>query len=215
MHAGRSAFPIDCAPRGRAHNAAGFNFSLHGAALRITSVEARLTRVNSEFTLDSLIRVLLSVKLAERAGFLLHAATVVRDSRAYVFTGRSGAGKSTIAAMAPAGSALTDEISLLRFAHGGWYAYGTPFWGEFRAAGANRRFPVAGIYSLAQAQENRIEPLSPGQALRALLPNVLFFSRKKHHADALLRALAALVGSVPVGRLHFLRDASFWQVLQP
>src|SRR2546429_6336621 len=34
---------------------------------------------------------------------------------------------------------ISDEISLLRRENGVWRAYGTPFWGEFRAAGSNTR----------------------------------------------------------------------------
>src|SRR5437773_8348802 len=58
------------------------------------------------------------------------ALPIFRDGKAYIFTGRSGAGKSTVASLSPEGSVLTDEISLLRREHGMWRAYGTPFWGE-------------------------------------------------------------------------------------
>jgi hypothetical protein len=96
-----------------------------------------MSGVRNEYALDSLLRVLLSWKLLSCEGFLLHAATIVRNGKAFVFTGRSGAGKSTVASLPPAGSVLTDEISLLRRENGTWRAYGTPFWGEFRAAGSN------------------------------------------------------------------------------
>src|SRR5256885_3293464 len=87
--------------------------------------------------------MLLSWALLPDVGFLLHAATVLRNGKAYVFFGRSGTGKSTVAALSPLGSVLTDEISLLKRIDGQWHAFGTPFWGEFRAAGTNRSAPVA------------------------------------------------------------------------
>jgi len=59
----------------------------------------------------------------------------------------------------PVGSVLTDEISLLKRIDGQWHAFGTPFWGEFRAAGTNRSAPVAGMYRLSQSPDDRIEPL--------------------------------------------------------
>src|SRR5437879_2603081 len=140
---------------------ADFAYEFEGAALRAFRNEIRFDGVRNQYALDSLLRVLLSWKLLGRRGFLLHAATVVRDGKAYIFTGRSGAGKSTVASLSPEGSVLTDEISLLRREHGVWRAYGTPFWGEFRAAGSNTSAPVARIVLLLQAAANRLEALRP------------------------------------------------------
>jgi hypothetical protein len=192
-----------------------FSFALDGATLHLDSTAARFQGVRHEYALDSLIRILLSVMLLPRRGFLLHAATVVRDGRAYVFTGRSGAGKSTVASLSPAGSVLTDEISLLRCYGSGWHGHGTPFWGEFRAAGLNRSFPVAGIYVLVQAPENRVEPLLPREGLRAILPNILFFSSNKPMTEELLHVLAEASEAIPFYRLHFRKDPTFWKVIMP
>jgi energy-coupling factor transporter ATP-binding protein EcfA2 len=151
--------------------------------------------------------------LLPRRGFLLHAATVVRDGRAYVFTGRSGAGKSTVASLSPAGTVLTDEISLLRFTDGCWQAYGTPFWGEFRAAGQNEHYPIAGIYTLVQSTEDRVESMTTKEIVRALLPCVLFFSSQVDANEELLHVLFGMVRQVPCHRLHFRRDKGFWEVI--
>lgn len=188
-----------------------FEFALNGALLRVYSSSAVCERVNNEYTLDSLLRVLFSCRLPALDGFLIHAATVARGERTFVFTGRSGAGKSTIASHAPAGAALTDEISLVRRVAGNWQACGTPFWGEFRAAGQQRRAPLAGIYSLVQAPRNSVVRLNPREAVRALLPNVLFFSKAAAHREALLRVATELAATLPVYRLEFSRDISFWQ----
>ena len=138
---------------------ADFDYEFEGAALRVFSSGIRFDGVRHQYALDSLLRVLLTWQLLGHHGFLLHAATVMRNGKAYLFTGRSGAGKSTVASLSPQGSVLTDEISLLRRGNGVWRAYGTPFWGEFRAAGSNTSAPVAGIFRLLQAAENRLEAL--------------------------------------------------------
>src|SRR5438105_12050604 len=46
-----------------------------------------------ELTLDSLLRVILSLVLPADHGLLVHAASVVRGGRGYLFPGVSGAGK--------------------------------------------------------------------------------------------------------------------------
>jgi hypothetical protein len=176
---------------------------------------AEFRGVRHEYALDSLLRILLTMVLLPKRGFLLHAATVVRDGRAYIFAGRSGAGKSTVASLSPEGSVLTDEISLLRYTDGCWQAHGTPFWGEFRAAGRNDHYPLAGIYTLVQAPEDRVEAISKKEILRALLPCVLFFTSQKDANEALLRTLIGLVEQVPCWRLHFRCGAEFWKVVTP
>ena len=192
-----------------------FSYVLDDALVRLDSSCAEFHGVRHEYALDSLLRILLTMVLLPRRGFLLHAATVVRDGRAYVFAGRSGAGKSTVASLSPAGTVLTDEISLLRFTDGGWHAYGTPFWGEFRAAGLNEHYPIAGIFALAQASEDRIEPLAPKEILRALLPCVLFFTSNPEANRALLHMLLGIAQQIPCHRLHFRRNEEFWKVVAP
>ena len=190
-----------------------FAFTWERSALFLARCNAQFHDVRHEYGLDSLTRILLSVLLAPECGFLLHAATVLRNQRAYVFTGKSGAGKSTVAGLSPAGSVLTDEISLLKFVDGEWHAFGTPFWGEFRAAGANVHAPIAGIYFLNQALTDRVEAISARTAVRALLPNTLFFSRDARMTGSLLRVLTDFVQSVPCNRLFFRKDYQFWSVL--
>jgi len=190
-----------------------FTYDLDGSTVRLGRDQAEFERVPHEYSLDSLIRILLSKLLLDRSGFLLHAATVVVEGRAHVFTGRSGAGKSTVASLSPAGSVLTDEISLLRCVEARWQAFGTPFWGEFRAGDMNCSAPIAGIYSLVQAKEDRLVPISPRDALRVLLPNVLFFSGRKQDNDQLLGILTEIVEAIPVYHLHFRRHAAFWEVI--
>ena len=190
-----------------------FVYEFEGAVLRAGSSETRFDGVRNEYALDSLLRVLLSWQLANRTGFLLHAATVIRQGKAYVFTGRSGAGKSTVASLSPEGSVLTDEISLLRFENREWRAYGTPFWGEFRAAGSNTSAPVRGIFRLVQAAENRVVALRPAELLRALLPNVLFFSTETEANRRLLKILGHAAETISGYELAFRKDRAFWEVL--
>jgi hypothetical protein len=213
---GASAQPIaialneSAAPEGAP---ADFDYEFEGAALRAFSSGIRFDGVRNQYALDSLLRVLLSWKLLGHHGFLLHAATVIRNGKACIFTGRSGAGKSTVASLSPEGSVLTDEISLLRRENGVWCAYGTPFWGEFRAAGSNTSSPVAGIFRLAQAAENRVTALRPIVILRALLPNVLFFSTEADANRRLLEILSQAATEISGYDLAFRKSSTFWEVL--
>jgi len=67
------------------------------------------------YGIDAVLRILHSLILAREGGFLVHAASAVRNGRAFLFAGVSGAGKTTIARLAPPDvTLLTDEISYVR-----------------------------------------------------------------------------------------------------
>ena len=78
-----------------------FSYVLDDASLHLGPSTAELHGVRHEYALDSLLRILLTAILLPQRGFLLHAASAVRDGRAYIFVGRSGSGKSTIASLSP------------------------------------------------------------------------------------------------------------------
>ena len=67
------------------------------------------------YSIDAVLRMLHSLILARDGGFLVHAASAVRNGRAFLFAGVSGAGKTTISRLAPPDAVLlTDEISYVR-----------------------------------------------------------------------------------------------------
>ena len=67
------------------------------------------------YAIDSVLRILHTLLLARQGGFLVHAASAIRDGRAFLLAGPSGAGKTTLARLAPPDVALlTDEVSYVR-----------------------------------------------------------------------------------------------------
>jgi len=190
-----------------------FICDFEGARVSANSRNAHFSGVHHEYALDSLLRMFLSWALLPQDGFLLHAASIVRNGKAYVFVGRSGAGKSTVASLSPQRSVLTDEISLIKRVDAEWHAFGTPFWGEFRADGVNTSAPLGGIFRLIQSSENCVEPIRSSALLKSLLPCVLFFSADTGDHKRLLGILAAASAEIPGYSLRFRKDRSFWEVL--
>lgn len=164
------------------------------------------------YSIDAVLRIFHTVVLAARGGFLLHAASVIRNGKAFLFAGPSGAGKTTIASLAPAGvTLLTDEVSYVRPHWTGYAAFGTPFAGELAKSGENVSAPIAAVYLLAQGPANRIEPVRSSDALRAVLANILFFAEDPELVRAVFQSACRLVGRVPVYRLTFVPDSGVWE----
>jgi len=167
------------------------------------------------YSLDSVLRILHSLILAERGGFLLHAASAIGDGQAYLFSGVSGAGKTTMTRLAPPNiTLLTDEISYLRPSAGGYSAFGTPFAGELARSGENCSAPVAALFFLEKGAENRIEELSSGEAVRRLMRNILFFAEDKRLVEQLFATACDFVARVPIRRLTFYPDARVWDLVR-
>jgi hypothetical protein len=92
------------------------------------------------YAIDSVMRIVHSLVLAEQGGFLVHSASAVRNGRAFLFSGVSGAGKTTISRLAPPDvTLLTDEISYVRRVGDRYEACGTPFAGDWARPGKTSR----------------------------------------------------------------------------
>ena len=174
----------------------------------------RIRQSANPYSIDSALRILHSLLLVKEGGLLVHGASAIRNGRAFVFSGVSGAGKTTLSRLAPAdANLLTDEISYLRREGDAYFAWGTPFAGELAKVGENLRAPLEVLYLLEQGPVNRIDPVPAAQAVRALLRNVLFFARDPALVQAVFRAACELVERVPVRRLTFLPDARVWELI--
>ena len=166
------------------------------------------------------MRILHSLILAERGGFLLHAASAICDGRAYLFSGVSGAGKTTMTRLAPADvTLLTDEISYIRPSGDrpsadGYSAFGTPFAGELAKAGENCTAPVAALFFLEQGPENRVDELSSAEAVRRLMRNILFFAKDQGLVEKLFATACDFVDRVPIRRLTFYPDGRVWDEIR-
>lgn len=179
------------------------------------SQRGRIRQTANPYSIDAVLRIVHTLVLAKQGGFLLHAASAIRNGNAFVFAGVSEAGKTTISRLAPPDvTLLTDEISYVRKQSDGYAAFGTPFTGELAKIGENVSAPISAIYLLAKGDENRIDPLSAGEAARSLLANLLFFAEDEELVQATFHATFEFVSRIPVSRLTFFPDARVWELIR-
>ena len=177
--------------------------------------QGRVRQNANPYSLDSVLRIVHSLIIAERGGFLLHSASAICDGRAYLFSGASGAGKTTMTRLAPPDvTLLTDEMSYLRPNGDGYSAFGTPFAGELARAGENCSAPVSALFFLEQGPENRVEKLPSAEAVRRLMRNILFFADDRGLVEKLFATACDFVARVPIRRLTFYPDARVWDLVR-
>lgn len=161
--------------------------------LEIEPGRARVLRAASG--LDSLLRILVSLELGRRDGFLCHAAAV--DGR--LFPGRSGAGKSTLGRKTPRDRLLADELVGVR----GLTLLSTPFWGDFRAGRENGTRRLRSVVLLDRAAPRGVRPVPRARALATLLECAVVFRDAPGEAERILRAARRLAVAVPAFELSY------------
>jgi hypothetical protein len=167
------------------------------------------------YSIDSFLRIVHTLILAEEGGFLVHASSVIRNGGAFLFAGPSGAGKTTIASLAPSDTTLlTDEISYVRFKRGEYHAWGTPFAGELASSGENVSAAVAGVFFLSKGATNQVDLVSSGEAVRELLKSILFFSDDWVLVRQVFKSACGFISGVPARRLTFVPDVRVWELIR-
>jgi hypothetical protein len=179
-----------------------------------STARGQIRQTKNPYSLDSVLRIVHTLLLARKGGFLLHASSAIRNGRAFLFSGVSGAGKTTMARLAPPDAALlTDEISYVIRDGNSYHAVGTPFYGELARPGENLEAPIEAVYLLAKGAKNKIEPIEGTAAVRGLMENVLFFARDPEFVKLVFDSACEFVNRVPVRRLTFVPDASVWELI--
>ncbi|MGA9980427.1 MAG: hypothetical protein WBQ08_17540 [Candidatus Sulfotelmatobacter sp.] len=169
----------------------------------------------SPYAIDCVLRIVHTLILARQGGFLVHAASAIRGGKAFLFSGVSGAGKTTISRLAPPDATLlTDEISYVRREGNRYVAFGTPFAGELARVGANQSAPLCALFLLEKGLENRIEPVSGAEAVQRLLRNILFFAHDPALVELVFQAACEFASLVPVHRLVFVPDERVWDIIR-
>jgi hypothetical protein len=174
----------------------------------------KIRQTRNPYAIDSVLRIVHTLILCRRGGFLVHAASAIREGRAFLFAGISGAGKTTISRLAPPDATLlTDEVSYVRREGDGYLACGTPFAGELAKIGENKSAPLHTLFFLEKGPENRIEGIEPGEAVRPLLRNILFFAEDEESVKLVFQSACEFVERIPVRRLSFVPDQRVWEMI--
>ena len=149
-------------------------------------------------------------RLLQFSGLLMHASCVEKDGFAYLFSAKSGTGKSTHTALwlkAFEGCRiLNDDKPAVRKIDGTFCACGTPFSGKFDIS-ANVHSPIRALVFLERGAENNIKPIPAARAIPLFLSQTLRPPQKEKMAQ-MLDLLGELLERVPTFLLTCNMDIS-------
>lgn len=135
---------------------------------------------------------------------LFHGSVIAVDGIGYLFTAKSGTGKSTHTRLwreyfGERAVMVNDDKPLLRITDSGVTAYGTPWDGKHRLS-TNIAVPLKGICILTRDTTNHIEPAEP----HAVYPLIVQQTNRSLSADGMKQTLSLIdrmLNVVPVYRL--------------
>jgi hypothetical protein len=170
----------------------------------------RLADINDMSTLRAAVRLCFQYFIERGGGILLHAAAGKVNGEVYVFTGKSGAGKTTALMNSSPDEITAEDVAVLKVCRGGTTLFSTPFRGEQYAQGRVKAL----FFPLKKAGRPYIEPVSPPRALAEIMANVIMASPGDAQCvgDVMTRVLD-LCARVPVYDLYFPKEGDLRKVL--
>ena len=170
-----------------------------------------------------------SLDIQSGSGLFIHGALVEKDGWGIIMTGPGGAGKTTASNRLPSSwRCLSDDTALVVYDNQGQYwAQPWPTWNRFGSRGpggsweVSHSVPLKGLFFLAQAPRDRVEPIKAGQSAcmlvetcqqAAFLPLELWDTDEGLRIQRLKRFgnICALVKAIPSFILHISLTGSFW-----
>lgn len=178
---------------------------LEGCRTESDRVDMRVTPCEGEPEHTSLLRRISMELLYRFDGMYLHGGALLYKGKVWLFVAPSGTGKSTHLALwkrllGEQAVILNGDKPLLRLIDGRFYVYGTPWKGK-EGWGVDGNGPLAGIYILKRAEENRVEPMAELEILNMLLSQTAR-PEDREGMHKLLDLIGGLMEQVPINALY-------------
>ena len=182
-------------------------FNLHSRTGRINLDGPDNTAILINFLTQIFARLVVAGK-----GIMLHSACVIRQNKAYLFYGASGAGKSTVCRFSPGCPIASDDLTAVRKIRGHFQAWGIPQMDRFPAPAKYGPYPIGGLFKLVKDRKTALSRLDSATAVASAMA-----LRKNESERGTIGKTLALLGEltdhVPAYELHFKKDISFWKCI--
>lgn len=169
--------------------------------------------INEEYVAEGtlILNEICRAVLERYDGFFFHSSALMLDGEAYLFTAKSGTGKSTHARLwielfGDKAVMINDDKPIIRRADGVFYVYGTPWMGKSNI-GRNIKVPIKAVYVLRRSETNGAVRVKTGDVFRQLLEATVV-PKNKENMEKLLLLYDGLFSSVDLFLLNCNTDIS-------
>jgi hypothetical protein len=168
-------------------------------------------------TFENFFRMLVTYRLMESGGMLLHSAGVVNRDEAFLFPGRSDDGKSTLSRLSieEGRSVLSDDMNAVTWHDGHPYVEKVPFTGDLKRTWTrSSSYPLKALFAIRKATATSISELSPARTLTLLTSCTPYINADAHRMSQLLENLYRLTEKVPAHILEFSLSGDIWDTIE-
>jgi hypothetical protein len=208
-----SAFPVQPETKWEGNRC---HFSATGCEGWIEPADPIILRVNSDLSLhyvEHFMRTVTAVRIFHQGGLLVHSAGIARDECGFLFSGHSGAGKTTVCRLSEEFTVLNDDLVILTPTESGWQISTTPFTNPTQVSPGLGTVRLHKILHLQQAKHHELKEVANAKAVADLLTHIPVISQSPQHIPTLVNRCARVIQTTEVRELHFLPDKNFWKLL--
>ncbi|MFD0771238.1 hypothetical protein ACFQZ1_21060 [Bacillus sp. CGMCC 1.60114] len=148
-----------------------------------------------------------------RWGLLIHSSCVDHEGKAYLFSGQSGAGKSTVAKLSAPRPLLSDEATIVKIDENEIRVFDSPFRSELTTSYAYQSCHLSSIYLLIQSLDVKALPVKKSDAMLGIMDKVFYWHHDSLETAKLLDMCKQLVDKIPVYKMYFQKNDSFWELI--
>jgi hypothetical protein len=161
--------------------------------------------VQRMYSYNNYMMMLYAFASMDHKTLVIHASVVERQGKAYLFTAKSGTGKSTHSTLwlkhIPGCQLVNDDNPVMAVRDGQVYVYGSPWSGKTDCY-RDICFPIGGLARINQSPECRLVRQAPVLAFALLLPSCSGVKWDKQLYRAQCDAVTEVVSKVPIYELY-------------
>jgi hypothetical protein len=163
--------------------------------------------------IEQFLRVVTAIQIFRNGGLFVHSAGLIRKGKGYLFSGYSGAGKTTICRVSQDCHVLNDDLVVLYPENDQWVIYSTPFSNPTQVPPGSGFGTLDMIVHLKQATTHSVRSVSIHEALTSFISHIPVVTSTFQFSSELFARCIGIIEKIEVKELSFTPDNGFWQLL--
>lgn len=160
-------------------------------------------------SMDAFIRFVLNLESVNYIRLVIHASGVVVNDGVYLFIGKPGSGKSTIAMLQEEYAVLSDELNILQIENGRLLVHGTPFISSTKSC-APGPYRLKAISVLRKDEYDNIKKISFSAGLSQLINSIVDYSPDNGVKKMFMERFIVPLKNVLFLEIAFRKSADIW-----
>ncbi|HOO57278.1 MAG TPA: hypothetical protein PLN69_10670 [bacterium] len=184
------------------------SFDIQGISCELDLAErkGKLVTVNDDTVLEYALKVAFQWLLIHECGSIIHAAGLIKGKRGYAFAGPPGAGKSTLASLAPGEPDIVNDehVAIIR-EDDSVTLHPLPAWASpDRNPAPPPPAPLSAFFAIAHGEsESMITGVTAAEQTRRIFENMVFLPPEINSLGAAMDTADRIRKIIPVARLDF------------